>query len=80
MLALTTVPENSGNLDPISKFLQVRMAPVAVDLQVFGIGNIVSCAHRIPEITTGSKTGDRRNKGWIDHPNIDLATWNDVYS
>jgi hypothetical protein len=40
-LALTTIPDNSGNLDPISKFVHVRKAPAAVDLQVFGVGNIV---------------------------------------
>jgi len=53
-LALTTIPENSGNLDPVSKFVQVRKAPAAVALQVFSVGNIVSCAHVIPEIATSS--------------------------
>jgi len=57
-LALTTIPENSGNLDPVSKFVQVRKAPAAIDLQVFSVGNIVSCAPVILEITTSSKTGD----------------------
>jgi len=41
-LALTIIPENSGNLDPVSKFVQVRKAPAAVALQVFSVGNIVS--------------------------------------
>jgi len=78
-LALTTIPENSGNMDPVSKFVQVRKAPAAVALQVFSVGNIVSCAHVIPEIATSSKTGDGRNERWIVNSHIDLATWNDVY-
>jgi len=46
-LVLTTIPENSGNLDPVSKFVQLRKAPAAVALQVFSVGNIVGCAHVI---------------------------------
>jgi len=61
-LALTTIPENSGNLDPVSQFVQVREPPAAVALQVFSVGNIVCRAHVIPEITTIRKTGDRRNE------------------
>jgi hypothetical protein len=57
-MALTTIPENLGNLDPISKFVQVRNAPAAVALQVFSVGNIVGCAHVIPEIAT--RNNDRR--------------------
>jgi len=79
-LALTTIPENSGNLDPVSKFVQVRKAPAAVALQVFSVANIVGCAHIIPEIVTSSKTGDGRNDRWIVNSHIDLATWNDVYN
>jgi len=79
-MALTTIPENSGNLDPVSKFVQVRTAPAAVALQVFSVGNIVSCAHVIPEIATSSMTGDGRNERWIVNSHIDLATWNDVYN
>jgi len=79
-LALTTIAVNSGNLDPISKFVQVRKAPAAVALQVFSVGNIIRCMHVIPEIATGSKTRDRRNKRWIVNTHIDLATWNDVYN
>jgi len=60
-LAHTTIPENSGNLDPVSKFVQVRKAPAAVVLHVFSVGNIVGCAHIIPEIATSSKTGDGQN-------------------
>jgi hypothetical protein len=79
-LAHNTIPENSGNLDPVSKFVQVRKAPAAVALQVFSVGNIVGCAHLIPEIATSSKPGDGRNERWIVNSHIDLATWNDVYN
>jgi hypothetical protein len=79
-LALTTIPDNSGNLDPIMKFVQVGKAPAAVALQVFSVGNIVGCTHVIPEITTSSKTGDERNERWILNSHIDLATWNGVYN
>jgi len=61
-LVLTTIPENSGNLDPISKIVHVRRALAAVALQVFSVGNIVGCAHIIPEIAGTSKTGDGRNE------------------
>jgi len=42
-LTLTIIPENLGNLDPISKFVQVRIALAAIALQVFSAGNIVGC-------------------------------------
>jgi len=79
-VALTTIPEISGNLDPVSKCEQVRNAPAAVGLQVFSVGNIVGCTHVIPEIATSTKTGDGRNERWIGNSHIDLATWNDVYN
>jgi fumarate reductase subunit C len=79
-LALTTIPENSGNLDPVSKFVQVRKAPAAVTLQVLSVGNIVGCARDIPGIDSICNTGHRRNEQWIVNSHIDLATWNDVYS
>jgi len=79
-LAFTTIPENSANLDSASKFVQVRKALAAVALRVFSVGNIVGCAHVIPEIATGSKTGDGQNERWIVNSHIDLATWNDVYN
>jgi len=79
-LALTAIPENSGNLDPVSKFVQVRKAPAAVALQVFSVGNNVGCARVIPEIATSTKTGDGRNERWIVNSHIDLTTWNDVYN
>jgi hypothetical protein len=79
-LALSRVPENSGNLDPVSKFVQVRKAPAAVALQVFSVGNIIGCRHIIPELATSIKTGDGWNERWIVNSHIDLATWNDVYN
>ena len=79
-MALTTVPENLGNLDSVSKFVQVRKAPAAVALQVFSVGNIIGCVYLIPEIATSSKTGDGRNEPWIVNSHIDLATLNDVYN
>jgi hypothetical protein len=78
-MALTTIPENLGNLDPVSKFVQVRKARAAVALQVFTMRNIIGCTHVIPEIATSSKTGDGRNERWIVNSHIDLVTWNDVY-
>jgi len=53
-LALTTIPEYSGKLDPVLKFVLVRKALVAVALQVCSVGNIVGWAHVIPEIATSS--------------------------
>jgi hypothetical protein len=79
-LVLTTIPENSGNLDLILKFVQVRNTLAAVAMHVFSVRNIVSCAYVIPEIATSSKTQDRQNKRWIVNSHIDLATWNDVYN
>jgi len=79
-LALTTIPEKSGNLDPVSNFVQVRKAPTAVALQVFSVDNIVGCAHVIPAIATSSKTGDGQNQRWIVNSHIDLATWNNEYN
>jgi len=74
------MPGNSGYLDPVSNFVQVRKALAAVVLEVFSMGNIVSCEQQTPEIATSSKTGDRRNKRWIVNSHIDLATSNDVYN
>jgi hypothetical protein len=79
-LAHTTIPENLGNLDPVSKCVQVRKALAAVVLHGFSVRNVVGCAHVNPEIATGSKTRDGRNERWIVNSNIDLATWNDVYN
>jgi len=79
-LALTTIPENSSTLDPLSKFVQLRKAPEAVASQDISVGNIVNCEQMIPQIGTSSKTGNRLNEGWIVNSRIDLATWNDVYN
>jgi len=73
-LGLATSPENSGNLDRVSKFVQLRTAPAAVALHCLHVGNIVSCAHVIPEIATRSKAGDGPNEQWIVHIHTDLAT------
>jgi hypothetical protein len=62
VLALTTIPDNTGNFHPISKFVQVRKSLAAVALQVFSVGSIFGCAHIIPEIATSSKTGDGCNE------------------
>jgi len=78
--ALTTIPENLGNLDSVSKFVQVRKSLVAVALQVFSVGNSVGCEHIISDIATSNKTGDRRNERWIVNSHINLVTWNDVYN
>ena len=56
------IPENSGNLDPILKFLQVGNTPAAVPLDGFSVGNILVWVHVIPEMATGIKTGDRPNE------------------
>jgi hypothetical protein len=78
-LVLTTLPENSGNLDPVSIFEQVRKASTASALQGFSVGNMVGSMHVIPEVATSSKTGDGRNERCIVNSHIDLATWNHVY-
>jgi len=78
-LALTTRPENSGNLDPILKFVQLRKALGAGASQVFSLGNIVGCAHVIQETATSSTTGDGWNERLMVNSHTYLATWNDVY-
>jgi len=57
-LALATIPENSGNLDPVLKIVPVRNTPAAVALQFFRMGYIVSCTYVIPVIANSYKTGD----------------------
>jgi hypothetical protein len=79
-MVLTTIPETLGNLDPVSKFVQVKKALATVALEVFGVGNIVCCAHGIPEIATSTQSGNGRNERSIVYSHIDLATWNDVYN
>jgi hypothetical protein len=77
---LTTIPESWGNLDPVSKFVQVRNAPAAVAWEVFRVGNIVGGPHVIPEIATSSMPGDGRNEQLIVNSHIYLAASNDVYN
>jgi len=79
-MALTRIPENSGNLDPVSKVVQVRNARADIALQVFRVGNIVGCAHVIPEIATSSTTWDGLNERRIVNGHIHLATSNAVYN
>jgi hypothetical protein len=78
-LALTMIPQNLGNLDPIMQFVQARKSLAAVALQVFSVENIVGCAHGIPETAASVKTRDGQNRRWIVNSQIDLATWNHVY-
>jgi hypothetical protein len=59
---LTIIPENMGNLDPISKIVHVRNTLFAVGSQLFSMVNIVGCMCVIQEIAASSKTDDRRNK------------------
>jgi len=80
VLALTTIPANSANTDPVSKSVQMRQSPAAIALQVLRVGNIVSCATENPFIATSSNSGDGRNKQRIVNSHIDLATWIDVYN
>jgi hypothetical protein len=61
-LVLTTIPENSGNLDSSSKFVQLKKALSAIPLKSFSMGNIVSCAYVITEIATICKTEVRQNE------------------
>jgi hypothetical protein len=79
-LALPTIPENLGNLDPVSNFVHVKKVPAAITFQGFSVGNIIGCAHVIPDIVTSTKTWDGRNKQWIVNSQIDLETWKDVYN
>jgi hypothetical protein len=40
------------------------------------MGNIVGCAHIIPDIVNCSKTGDGLNERWMVPSDIDLVTQN----
>jgi hypothetical protein len=79
-LALPKIPGHSGNLDPVTKFVQVSKAMAAVGFQVFSVGNIVSYTHVMPERATSSTRGDRQNERWIVNSNMHLATSIDVYN
>jgi hypothetical protein len=80
LLAITTIPDNSGNLDPMSKFVQVSKAPTPIASQDFRVTNIVGYGQIIPEIDTSSMKRDGWNERWIIHRPIALATWNDLYN
>ena len=77
---LPIIPENSSNLDCVSKFVLVSKPPSTVALQVFGVGIFIGCAHVFREIATSSKTGDGQNERWIVNSHKYLASWNDVYN
>jgi len=77
---LTTIVENSGNLDPVLKFLQLIKAWASIFLHVFRVGHIIGCAHAIQEIVACSRTGDERTERGIGNSYIHLATRNDVYN
>jgi hypothetical protein len=61
-MVLTTIPENSGNMQSVTKLVQEWKVLAAVVLKFFSVGNIVICAHVIPEIKTSCKTGDTWNE------------------
>jgi hypothetical protein len=61
-LGLTTIPENSGNLDRVTKFVQVSQALAAFAFQVLGMGNFARCTVENPEIVTSSDPWDGRNE------------------
>jgi hypothetical protein len=77
-LAITRIPENLGNLDPLSKYVQLKQGLAAVDLPDISVGNIVSCAHVNPEIATSTTTGAGRKKHWIGNNHISPVTSNDM--
>jgi hypothetical protein len=79
-LALTTIPDNSDNLDRVLTFVQVRKAPAAVGLHVLSMGKIVGYSHGIPKIATSIMARNGRNERWIVNSHIAWATWNDVYN
>jgi len=47
-------------------------------LHVCSVGNLVGCAHVIPQMATSSNTGHGQNNQWIVHSHIDPATFQDV--
>jgi len=61
-LALTTMPWNSGNLDPVSKLVQVWQALAWFAMHVLSMGNIVRSTRIFLEIVPSSNTGARWNK------------------
>jgi len=78
-LALTTIPENSGILDPVSKFVHVKNPLAGIALQHFKVGNNLGYPNVVPKRATSSRSDDSRKEQWIVNSHIDLAPWNDVY-
>ena len=75
--ARKTIAENSGKLDPVSQFAQVKAPSTSgATYQVFTVGNVVGCPHVIPEKPF---TDPNKNERWIVNSHIDLMTWNKVY-
>jgi len=79
-LMLTTIPERAGNLDFSLKFVQIRKAPAAVELQVFSLENVVSYEHLIPDSAASCRTEDGRNERWMVNNHMDLASLNIVHN
>jgi hypothetical protein len=78
-LALTMIPVNYGNSNPISRFVAVRKSPAAIAVQVSSVGNIHGCGHTIPGIVPSCNTGDRWNEPLNVNSHIDLAASHMVY-
>jgi len=80
-LALTTIPENSGKLDPSSKFVPGTNAPAAVALQVFTVGNIVGCtsigngSNQLQQFRVRVGTGTRQLQRILLYENPDHCNW-----
>jgi hypothetical protein len=74
--AQTTIPENGGHMDTVSSFINVRLPPPSAGFRVVSAGNIVGCAHVIPQ---RAFTDQEKNDRWIVNSHIDLMTWNVVY-
>jgi len=78
-LVLTTIPENLGNLDPVSKFVQIENILAAISVHIFSVGNLIDYMHVISELTATSKAGIGGKERWIVNSHINLVTWNNVY-
>jgi len=61
-LPLSAQPANSGDLDPISKFVRVTSAVAAVALQLNSVKNIVGCGYVKPDRAASSKTRNGQNE------------------
>jgi hypothetical protein len=52
------MPGNLHNTDPGTKVVHVKNAQAAIGLKDFHVGNLVCCAHVIPEIAISHEAGD----------------------